>query len=386
MYFLLHDHGHLMNLFLIIVAILTFTLLFIFAALYLWRRSRRHRIFADNRIAAPQGIEALEKVSIGGIDQWLHFRGQDIANPVLLFLHGGPGAAGIAFGRQMQNAWEKNFTVVQWDQRGGGKTFTSNLPSVVAPTMTIEQYITDTKDVIDYLCSRLNKRKIVLLGHSWGTYLGIVSAARYPEQIAAYVGSGQIVHPVEYEALAYDLVLNIARRRNDQAAIRQLTGISRPPSSPDQFINSNKIINLLFIKYMNNIYGAEAKHPSILGAYLDALCSPEYTLRDMMSIHKGAFYCRDAMFGPNSVPGKSAVRHVDVRSEGLDFKVPIFFLLGRHDYATPSIAATQYFDSIRAPVKKLIWFENSGHSPMIEEPDAYEQALTEHVLPVCKFN
>lgn len=375
-----------MDLFLIIVAVLTSALLFIFAALCLWRRNRRHRIFARNRITGPQGIEALEKVPIGGIDQWLHIRGHDLENPVLLFLHGGPGAAGIAFGRQMQSAWEKHFTVVQWDQRGGGKTYTSNLPSVVRPTMTTEQFIADTKDVIEYLCGRLNKSKIVLLGHSWGTYLGIINAIRYPERIAAYIGSGQIVHPVEYEALAYDLVLNIAKDRSDNVAILQLNAISRLPSSSEQFIRSNKIINSLFIKYMDDIYGAETKHPSILGAYLDALCSPEYTLRDVMSIHKGAYFCRDAMFGPNSIPGKSAVRYVDIRSEGVDFKVPIFFLLGRHDYATPSTAAAQYFDTLQAPVKKLIWFEDSGHSPMIEEPDAYARVLVEQVLPACKLN
>lgn len=352
------------------------------AGLLALRALRRRSIRNRNHLPAPPGIERLESVVINGTKQWLHIRGEDQANPVLLFLHGGPGGAGIAFGRSMQKDWERHFTVVQWDQRGGGKTYTDNPPDKVRASMTTEQFLADAEAVIEHLCRVLGKEKLILLGHSWGTYLGVGLAARRPDLVSAYVGSGQIVHPVEFEAMAYDLVLKIARERGDEAALKTLSNIPRPPSTAADFIAHNRAINLIYVKYMDEIYGEVPEKPDMLGAYWSALCSPEYSLKDVLSIHRGAFFCRDTMFGPASVPGVSSVRHVDVRNFGTAFKVPMLLFLGRHDYACPSAPATEWLETIEAPWKALVWFERSGHSPMTEQPREYLDALLRELQQV----
>lgn len=351
------------------------------AGLLLWRLQRRRSVRQRNVLLCPPGVDVLDTVRIGGIDQWIHIRGRDSANPVILFLHGGPGAAGIAFGRGTQTAWEAHFTVVQWDQRGGGKTYTSNPLDRVRETMTIERFVQDAIEVVEHLRDRLARPRIILLGHSWGTYLGLAVAHRRPDLVAAYVGSGQIVCPIEYEALGYDLVTRIASERHDTAALKMLASVPRPPSSPDDFIAHSRAISRLYVKYLDIIYGKKAKKPDLLSAYLDALCSPEYSLGDVMNIHRGALFCLDTMFGPRSIAGMSSVRHVDVRDFGEAYQVPILLFLGRHDYATPSVPAAEWFEGVTAPYKRLVWFESSGHSPMHEEPEAYARALIEELSP-----
>ncbi|MDR2900293.1 MAG: alpha/beta hydrolase, partial [Treponema sp.] len=180
-----------------------------------------------NEIAGS--IAEKQFIEIGGIQQGFFIRSENPENPVILFLHGGPGSPELAFGYSYDKTerLEKYFTVCYWDQRGAGMTFTrSTDPS----TLTVDQMVEDTRQMTEYLQERFNQEKIYLMGHSWGSLLGVKTIEKYPENYAAYIGIGQLSHQVESEKLAYDYMLNHAKEIDDKAAIKSLAKFDRNAS------------------------------------------------------------------------------------------------------------------------------------------------------------
>jgi pimeloyl-ACP methyl ester carboxylesterase len=170
----------------------------------------------------------------GGIGQWIEVRGQNVNNPILLFIHGGPGVAFIPMGSTFQDLWEKYFTVVQWDQRGAGKTYESNDKELQRRTMNLAQMEQDTVEVANYLRTRFKREKIFVVGHSWGSMLGLWLAHEHPEMIYAFVGTGQAVSMQQNEEAGYLIVLQAARSRNNEQAIKELESVAPyPPVIPD---------------------------------------------------------------------------------------------------------------------------------------------------------
>nr|WP_208543161.1 alpha/beta fold hydrolase [Lysobacter alkalisoli] len=190
-------------------------------------RAEATSIVADmRRIVTDQGIERLEKVRIGGIEQWVSIRGNDARNPVLLMLHGGPGWVSMPTSWYFQRGWEEYFTVVQWDQRGAGKTYVENDPELIAPTVTPEQMIADTVELVAWLRREYGKEKIFVLGHSWGSYLGLELASRHPDWLHAYIGIGQGTDIPESERRGWAWTMDKARADGNAEAIAELESIA----------------------------------------------------------------------------------------------------------------------------------------------------------------
>ena len=177
----------------------------------LYRKYLQHKVAGERAINSPHGINSLDSVRIGGIDQWIEVRGQNVNNPILLFIHGGPGIAFIPLAGAWQASWERDFTVVQWDQRGAGKTYASNDKELQRRTMNVPQMEQDTLDVVNYLRNRFRREKIFVLGHSWGSILGLWLAHEHPELIYAYVGVGQVINTRQNEEVGYRDTLQQAR-------------------------------------------------------------------------------------------------------------------------------------------------------------------------------
>ena len=190
----------------------------------------QHNVAEERAITSPNGINSLEPVRISGIDQWIEVRGQNVNNPILVFIHGGPGIAFIPLAGAWQATWEKYFTVVQWDQRGAGKTYASNNKGLQRRTMNVLQMEQDTLDVANYLRNRFKREKIFVLGHSWGSVLGLWLPHEHPELIYAYVGVGQAVDMEQNEEVAYQDTLRQARDRHSEPAVNDLEGIAPYPS------------------------------------------------------------------------------------------------------------------------------------------------------------
>jgi pimeloyl-ACP methyl ester carboxylesterase len=314
-----------------------------------------------------QSIASLEKVNLGGQEQWILLRGMDITKPVILFLHGGPGTANMCLLRKYMGELEKYFIVVTWDQRGAGKSYQAINPH---SAMTIDRFVLDTGELTKLLCHRFDRQKIFLVGHSWGSLIGILSIQKYPYLYHAYIGIGQIVNMQENEQISYDWTLTQATKAEDKRAIRTLTEIGNPPYTGDgqkKMMTQRRLLG----KYGGELYGSSnGAFPLIFSSLISAT---EYTLLDKVNFFKGIFASNHLLL--------PELLKINLNKQALSFKVPIYFVLGRHDYEAPFILAEQYFKIIEAPQKEIMWFENSAHFANAEENEKFNNLLIDRILP-----
>ena len=339
----------------------------------LYREYLQHKVAEQRAIRSPNGINSLEPVRIGGIDQWMEVRGQNVSNPILLFIHGGPGIAFIPLASTFQSPWEKYFTVVQWDQRGAGKTYASNDKELQRKTMNVPQMEQDALEVVNYLRNRFKREKIFIIGHSWGAILGLWLAYEHPEVIYAYVGTGQAVNLEENAALVYKGALQQARNRRNEQAVNELESIAPyPPPNPD--LRKMMIAN----KWAGNLAppppsGPESrKFPSIVSVVVSA---PEYSLVDDLGFFRGQMFSAQAL-----IP---QLANLDLTKLGSNFRAPVFFFEGRYDPWCPPSLIWEYAQTIKGPQKGFVWFEHSGHFPFLEEQQKFTDELVQRVLPLA---
>ena len=336
----------------------------------LYRKYLQHKVAEERAIRSPNGINSLEPVRIGDINQWIEVRGQNVNNPILLWLHGGPGAAFIPLAGAFQGPWEKYFTVVQWDQRGAGKTYASNSQELLRRTMSVPQMEQDTLEVVNYLRSRFKREKIFVVGHSWGSVLGLWLAHEHPEIIYAYVGVGQVVNVDQNEELAYQDALQQARDRHNERAVKELESIAPYPSSN---IDLSKVSTAK--GWEEELLGPSAGLDEFLSV-TRIVSAPEYSLADDYGFVRGQFFSAKILL--------PEMMKVDLNKLGSDFREPIFFFEGRHDqYCRPSLI-WEYNQTIKAPQKEFIWFDNSGHFPFFEEQQKFANELIQRVLPLAR--
>jgi proline iminopeptidase len=339
----------------------------------LYRKCLQHKVAEGRAIGSPNGINSLERVRIGGIDQWIEVRGQNVNNPILLFIHGGPGFAFIPMAGAFQGPWEKYFTVVQWDQRGAGKTYASNDKELQRKTMNVPQMEEDTLGVVNYLRNRFQRKRIFVLGHSWGSVLGLWLAHEHPETMYAYVGVGQVVNPEQNAAIAYQDALEQARNRHNEQALKELESIAPYPSGNGD-LRKGSIAN----NWQTELLGPPASGVEFVDAkrLVSALISaPEYSLADDYSFVRGQRSSLEIL-----IP---EMMKIDLSKLGSDFRVPVLFFEGRQDpYCRPSLIE-EYSLTIHAPHREIIWFENSGHFPFFEEQQKFADELFERVLPLA---
>lgn len=324
------------------------------------------------KVVTPGGIDESMAVPINGTRQWITVRGRDRRNPILLFIHGGPAAPEMPTSWTFQNGWEDYFTVVQWDQRGAGKTYNANDPKKIAPTITLAQMVADTEAMTRYLRKTYRKPKIFALGHSWGSVLGLILAEKHPEWLYAYVGFGQVIDSTRSERLGYLATLKAAKEARDAQAVRELRAIAPYPGKTFS-LSKIDIERKWSVRLGGLSYGRDS-----YGYYYNAgRISPDYGDADFSAIDKGSALSLPrllASFGSRDFENTTV------------FRCPIVIFAGRHDATTSSEVVADWFKRVRAPVKKLVWFENSAHMIQIEEPGRMLVHLVEDVRPLAGKN
>lgn len=349
------------------VAIIGFVLLKI--------RSQLQNSYSTLFAAKNKGaVEELEPVDINGTKQWIHVRGRNKNNPLLLFLHGGPGWSNIGWYDAIQRPWENHFTVVQWDQRQAGKSYAPNL----AETISHQQYISDTEAIISYLRDKFQQDKIFIMGTSYGTYLGMQMAKRHPDWLHAYIGIGQVVTMKEHPVEEYRLLLEHAHATDNQSLIATLNRLAPfpDPSVPEKSYIENVVALTDLESEIEKAYPASLSSILKANTHLQWL-SPLYTLKD--------HYHRKFGENPAGINPKNAFYYdffkYDLPKEvGSDFDVPIFFFTGRHDFHVAYTLTDRWFRKIEAPYKEQVWFEQSAHAAHLTEPYEFSKALIEKVL------
>lgn len=340
------------------------------AAIVAWAWSRRAStsVFKDASGKTVAGsIASLEQAMLGGVDQSLLIRGLDVTNPVLLYLHGGPGTSEMGMVRQYNlPTLERHFTVVVWDQRGAGRSFAARNPET---GMTVEQFIADTRALTLLLCRRFGQDKIYLVGHSWGSALGALTVSRYPEMYHAFVGVGQVVNMSEGEQISYAWALAQAERAGDAESVAKLKAIGTPPytgSFRSKLMTQRRILG----KYGGEVHGNSNGGTFILLRSL--IVSSEYSWRDRIDVFRGIFANMRLMW--------PKILDIDLMTQVPELKVPVYFLEGRHDFEAPSLLAERYFATLKAPKMTLIWFEKSAHFINTEEADSFNNFFVDRLL------
>jgi len=311
----------------------------------------------------PSSVAEIHYLRLGGVDQWAMIRGEDVANPLLIMLHGGPGFPEMRLFRTFNAPLEKDFTVVYWEQRGTGKSFDRKIPK---SSMAVEQFIADLDELVDTVRKRFGKEKVAIYGHSWGSALGVLYAARFTHKVAAYAGAGQVGDWPASEAICYQFTLTEAERRGNSNALRQLRAIGPPPHTGQRQMVQGKWLT----HFLGMVRGMSMWRLSRI-----LLSGPESSVFDLPNILRGTLFSTYTMW--------EEISTLNLIKAAPALAMPVFFFIGRHDHVIAPETSVAYFDMLSAPSKRLIWFEESAHEPPFEEPARFNAAMVELVRPVA---
>ncbi|MFD2762412.1 alpha/beta fold hydrolase [Lentibacillus juripiscarius] len=314
-----------------------------------------------------KGTITKEYLEINGLRQGVIMESLNQGKPLLLFLHGGPGFPIYPIIKAHGTRLEQFFDVCYWDQRGAGMSYHDKETD---KPLTVEQLVDDTIQVVNYLREKHSQEKVFLLGHSWGTYLGSLVANKKPELFHAYIGVGQVGAAKESENETYNFILKTAINQNDKRAAKKIEKVIF-----DENYYKNRTYGAVRAKYTNK-YGVGFKRDgySSFENLRHVFSCPNYTLKERMNIIRGSF------------SSYQWLGHVMATTDLVELvptlNLPVFILQGQHDYQTTHTQAKRFYESITAPHKKMFTFENSSHTPFIEEPERFYEIMQDEVLGI----
>lgn len=334
--------------------------------LYVWSRPGRPPPFVDAG-GKPRAESISEKVflDVNGVRQGMVVRGRDVKNPLLLYMHGGMPEYFLA--RRHPTGLEDDFTVVWWEQRGSGLSYS---PSMGRESMTLQQMVADTVALTDLLRRRFAQEKIYLMGHSGGTFIAIQAAAQAPELYHAYIGAAQMTNQLQSEKLAYDFMLAQYTAQGDRRMVRKLQAcpVTMEGGTPRGYLRlRDRAMHPLGIGTTHDM------RSHITGVFLASLQCRDYTLREKIRLWRGK-----ASAGVSSLWGEMIA--TDLSHQVAELRLPVYFLSGVHDYTVNHSLARGFLARLEAPVKGFYSFERSAHSPMFEEPQRLQRIMREDVL------
>jgi pimeloyl-ACP methyl ester carboxylesterase len=325
------------------------------------RQSERQLIVHD-----PGGVDEAFFVEIRGTRQWVTIRGRNRSNPVLMMIHGGPGISNGAFATNLL-PYETDFTVVQWDQPGAARSFV-RAGRKINPALTIAGVTQDGIEVAEFLRTYLHSGRIILLGWSWGSVIGVEMARKRPDLFAAYVGTGQIVNEQAGEAVSYAAVLAKAHARGDRRAIGELEA-GPPPYTKQADLGTQR--------KWSSIYAGDST--PIVEITRFALLAPRYSLGDAWGYVSGVVASQNHFLG---IDMEGEFMKVDLMTGNMVFALPMFVIQGTADVWTPPELSREFVARLTAPKKAFIPIEGAGHSALVRNAGAFLKAMNSRVRPI----
>jgi len=314
--------------------------------------------------AASEPVQTSEWLAVDGAALYLETRGADRAAPVVLWLHGGPGGAARPLFRYFNSDLEQHFVVAYWDQRGAGRSFD---PEADPRQLTIARHLADLDAVVDHLRRTFGRDEVVLIGHSWGGALGLLYAHDHPSKVAAFVAVAPVVAPRAGQQAEYDFVLSEATRRGDEDALAQLRELGAPPYDTSAEVLA---VGQLTDRYGGVFHQAPNRPWLLLSGLFGGLAAPW----EIPRLIRATEVSLDAMY--------EELIGLDLSQSVPSVDVPVFFLLGRYDRRVDARLAARYLESLRAPSKRVIWFERSAHNVPFEEPDRFDDTVLDAVRSI----
>lgn len=307
-------------------------------------------------------IKISEFIEVNGKKQFLSIRSQAHDLPLLLYLHGGPGDAALPLVNKYNSALESKYTVVVWEQRGAGKSY---YPFTPDENLQMQTFVDDTHTIVQYLLERFKQEKIYLLGHSWGSTLGIMFILRYPEQVHTYIGCGQVVDMQQVARHQYEFAMLESKKYGNTKALERLAKIDVSYSG-DLWLDDLLFVTKLVVKYKGSLYGKSNYNKLVK----DFILSPDYGFKDLLAREKGSLQSIKYLW-----PELMKISFLN----NTHFDVPIVFIAGRHDHHVSSSLVKEYYDTI-ATTKSFYWLEESCHFPQWSEPDSFNKIILSLIL------
>ena len=348
---------------LISISFLAILILIIAFVLLIYSPGKPKPFLDKNRNLLAGSLSEKVYVDINGMKQGMFIQSKDSTNPVLLYLHG--GIPDYFLTKKYPTGLEDYFTVVWWDQRGAGLSFNANIPEEL---MTLEQMISDTREVTNYLLKRFGQERIYIMGRSGGTFIGIHVAAQFPELYHAYIGVAQMSDHLKSERMAYEYMLNEYRNAGNKKMVRKLEDSPVTDLIPYEYLKlRDKAMHTLGV-------GTTRDMTSIIsGIFLPSLRCRDYTFAEKVNLWRGK-----ARAGVH--PLWNRILATDLAKQVPELNIPVYFFHGIYDYTVSYDLAKDYFNTIKAPVKGFYTFSQSAHSPMFEEPGKTIKILQTDVL------
>lgn len=348
-----------------------FFLLFWFF-LYSYHKYLQVTIRNRTAISSATGIDTLLSLSLGKTEQWILIRGQNRDNPILLVLHGGPGAPLFPFARDLgwKNGLEEHFTIIYWEQRGTGKSFHF---SISPQSMNLSQMQSDALELTRFVKDNFETPRIFVLAKSWGSLPGIGLVQQKPQWIYAYIAIGQIVIPLKGDSLSYEYARHLAKRQHNLKAQHELEKIGYPPYDYKKLIQQRQWLQHL---YGNENQENQAHSWAPFGQYLKILlATPEYSLLDIITMGFDPYFSLKHLWNERFY-------EINLLHDVKSVQVPVYFLCGRNDYVTPSPLLVEFYEKLDAPEGKyLFWFDKSGHQPEYTEPEKFTDIMVNQIKP-----
>ncbi len=320
-------------------------------------------------IKGPRAVAVMEQMNLGGLNQWVVIRGCDTENPVLVYLHGGPGGSDYAPVRKWNSILEEKFTLVHWCQRGANKSYNKAVPP---ESMTVEQFLSDLHELVLHITKRFGKRKVFIAGQSVGTVFGLLYAQRHPELVHAYVGINQIVDRAEEERISYEYTLQVARQRAHAKATAELESLGAPEGGMFRVGLKGTLTQR---QWMSKL-GIVSFEPKRIMAWQKAMIfASELTWGDRLRLMKGVIWSMERMW--------AELGKINFLQTLTEVNVPVFFVAGRQDHITSLALTEQLVAKLKAPRKELLVLEKSGHIALFEEPERFNDFMVNVVRTVA---
>jgi len=317
----------------------------------------------DNK-TPDKSISSKEFIQINGAKQFILIRGNNIDNPIFLYIHGGPGTSELPLLTHYNKDLENHFIVVYWEQRATGKSYSRK---IAEETHTVSQFVEDGYELSKYLKKRFDKEKIIICGHSWGTIVSTQLAIKYPDLYLAYIGIGQLVDMKKGEQLSFNFTMSKAYEANNEKAINKLHAINNPPyltieDNPRWFKQLKA--ERKWLTYFGGEFYNQKDYRLFTKVYLK---SKDYSVFDMIKFAQGSLFSLKRLW--------PEIMEINLLNGFTDFKIPVYLIQGKYDYNSPSQLVEEYFNKIKAPEKELLLFEKSGHSANFEENARFNQTI-----------
>lgn len=326
--------------------------------------------YQKTKINTEQGVQESFYLELGGIEQYIQIRGEDTNNPVIIFLHGGPGFPLSFLSYYYQPYLESDYTFVCWDQRGSGRTYYNN--EVTQVDLTIEQLLADTDDLVEYIRDRFDKEKVIIMGQSWGTVLGTLYTMNYSDKVESYIGVGQVT---DFDTGKIEAALTAKTLAETEGIESDVTILMNEIERFSQASNINEIdiqgTEKMIVTSLSYLKGSDEINP--LKIMWLGLTSPDVSINDLRWFEKASN--TEIVFDLQENLINYMYYTFDIDTLDNHYDVPIYYISGGNDWITPYTMVETYYNNLVAPSKNMIIIDNTGHTPFLDQPERFADAV-----------